>query len=197
MHDKWWLYDTRGLIWSKFPDFFLTVEKHPPRKPQPGNWSDRRSSPGPLDERQRCHLLTQQLSIYKFIHCFFESPPLWARRQHARLSRSGPGFDPRSGQVSWVRFFRGFSSPVRQMSGSFRPPRSPNIIWPSLSSILIPYGRLWPEMLTRPKTYNIHTYFFENVSISYLDDIWFFKVINCFCTFSRRVYFLYWVIENL
>ena len=26
-----------------------------------------------------------------------------------------------SGQVSWVRFFRGFSSPVRQMSGSFRP----------------------------------------------------------------------------
>ena len=37
-------------------------------------------------------------------------PPLWARWQHARLSRSGPGFDPRSGQVSWVRFFRGFSS---------------------------------------------------------------------------------------
>ena len=37
------------------------------------------------------------------------------------LSRSGPGFDPRSGQVSWVRFFRGFSSPVRRMSGSFRP----------------------------------------------------------------------------
>ena len=53
-------------------------------------------------------------------------PPL-----HARLSRSGPGFDPRSGQVSWVRFFRGFSSPVRQMSWNFRPPRSPSIIWPS------------------------------------------------------------------
>ena len=63
-------------------------------------------------------------------------PPLWARRQHARLSRCGPGFDPRSGQVSWVRFFSGFSSPVRQMSGSFRPPRSPNIIWPSLSSFI-------------------------------------------------------------
>ena len=43
-------------------------------------------------------------------------PPLWSKWQHARLSRSGPGFDPRSGQVSWVRFFRGFSSPVRQMS---------------------------------------------------------------------------------
>ena len=49
------------------------------------------------------------------------SPSLWARRQHARLSRSGPGFDSRQGQVSWVRFFRDFSSPVRQMSESFRP----------------------------------------------------------------------------
>ena len=27
--------------------------------------------------------------------------------------------------------FWGFSSPVRRMSGSFRPTRSPNIIWPS------------------------------------------------------------------
>ena len=86
-------------------------------------------------------------------------PPLWGRRQHARLSRSGPGFDPRSGQVSWVRIFRSFSSPVRQMSGSFGPPRSPNIIWPSLSSShTIHYGRQWPEMLTRPKTLNIYTY---------------------------------------
>ena len=29
---------------------------------------------------------------------------------------SGPGFDPRSGQVSWLRLFHGISSPVRQMS---------------------------------------------------------------------------------
>ena len=50
--------------------------------------------------------------------------------------------------------FRGFSSPVRQMSESFRSPRSPNIIWPSLSSILIHYGCQWPEMLTRPKASN-------------------------------------------
>ena len=69
------------------------------------------------------------------------------------------GVRSRSGQVSWVRFFRGFSSPVRQMSGSFRPPRSANIIWPSLSSsiIIIHYWRQWPEMLTRRKTSNIHT----------------------------------------
>ena len=53
--------------------------------------------------------------------------------------------------------FSGFSSPVRQMSGSFRPPRSPNIIWPPLSSIIIHYGRQRPEMLTRPTTSNIHT----------------------------------------
>ena len=86
-------------------------------------------------------------------------PPLWARRQHVRLSRSGPGFDPRSWQISWVRFFWGFFSPVRQMSGSFRPPRSPNIIWPSLSSsIIIHYGHQWPEMLMCPNASNIHTY---------------------------------------
>ena len=58
-------------------------------------------------------------------------PPLRSRRLHARLSRSGPGFDPRSGQVSCVRFYRVFSSPVKQTSGNFRPTRSPNIIWPS------------------------------------------------------------------
>ena len=34
-------------------------------------------------------------------------------------------------------FFRGFSSPVRQMSGRFRPTRSPNIICPLLSSFHI------------------------------------------------------------
>ena len=43
------------------------------------------------------------------------------------------------------------------MLGDYSPPRSPNIIWPSLSSILIHYGHQWPEMLTRPKTSNIHT----------------------------------------
>ena len=52
--------------------------------------------------------------------------------------------------------FRGFSSPVRQMSGSFRPTRSPNIIWLSLSSLIIHYGRQSPEMLTRSKISNIH-----------------------------------------
>ena len=51
-------------------------------------------------------------------------------------------------------FVRGFSLPVRQMSGSFRHTRSPNIIWPSLSSSshIIHYGRQRPEMLTCPKT---------------------------------------------
>ena len=55
-------------------------------------------------------------------------------------------------------FFRGFSTPIRQMSGTFRPPGFPNIIWPSLSSIIIHYGCQWPEMLMCPKTSNIHIY---------------------------------------
>ena len=53
--------------------------------------------------------------------------------------------------------FSGFSSPVRQMSGSFRPPRFPNIIWPSLSSILIHYRHQWPELLTCPNPANKRT----------------------------------------
>ena len=74
---------------------------------------------------------------------------------------AGPGSIPGPDRFPGWGFFRGFSSPVGQMSGNFRPPRFPNIIWPSLSSLLIHYGRQWPEMLTRPKkpeTYiNIHT----------------------------------------
>ena len=62
-----------------------------------------------------------------------------------------PGLDHRSGQVSWVRFFRGFGSPVRQMSGKLRPQLSPDYNWP-ISARIIHYGRQWPEMLTRPKT---------------------------------------------
>ena len=50
--------------------------------------------------------------------------------QRARVRSSvGAGF---LGEV-----FRGFSSPVRQMSGTFRPPRSPALIWPSYSSFHI------------------------------------------------------------
>ena len=44
---------------------------------------------------------------------------------------AGPGSIPDRDKFSWVRFFRGFSSPIRQMSGNFRPTRSSNIIWPS------------------------------------------------------------------
>ena len=67
---------------------------------------------------------------------------LWARWKHARLSCSGPGFDPRSGQVSWVRFFQGLEA---------LGPQGPRIS----SSIIIHYGRQWPEMLMCPKTSNI------------------------------------------
>ena len=68
-------------------------------------------------------------------------------------------------QLAWVRspvgtnflgeVFWGFSSPVRQMSGSFRPPRFPNIIghhYNHQSSFIT--GAKDP-MLTHPKTSNI------------------------------------------
>ena len=67
---------------------------------------------------------------------------------------AGPGSIPGRDRFPGWGFFRGFSSPVRQMLGSFRPLGSPNIIWPSLSSILIHYGHQWPEMLTRPTSSN-------------------------------------------
>ena len=56
------------------------------------------------------------------------------------LLSGGLGFDPRSGQVSWVRFFRGFSSLVRQMSESFRPPRSFGHHHHHHSSFINPYS---------------------------------------------------------
>ena len=49
--------------------------------------------------------------------------------------------------------FSGFFLTCKPMSGSFRPPWFPNILWPSYSSKLIHYGRQWPQMLTRPKTH--------------------------------------------
>ena len=51
--------------------------------------------------------------------------------------------------------FSGFFLTYKTNVRSFRPPRSPNIIWPSLSPIFTHYGRQRPEMLMRPKTSNI------------------------------------------
>ena len=84
-------------------------------------------------------------------------PPLWVRRQHARLSRSGPGFDPRSGQVSWVRFCSWFFLTCKTNVRKLWAPKVPEY---HLAVIIITKndGRQWPEVLTRPKTLNIHTY---------------------------------------
>ena len=59
----------------------------------------------------------------------------WRKLHNAELhalkyrgfSLSGPGFDLRSGQFSWLRLFRSFSSTKRQMSGKRRPHLSPDI----------------------------------------------------------------------
>ena len=91
-----------------------------------------------------------------------QSPPLWGQAaawapvtQRARVrSPVGTGF---LGEVFSGLFFT-CKTNVRKLLA----PRSPNIIWPSLSSSLsIHYGRQWPEMLTRPKNLNIHTYTYE------------------------------------
>ena len=47
---------------------------------------------------------------------------------------AGPGSFPGRDKFRGWGYFRGFSSPVRQMSGNFRPT---NIIWPSSSSFHI------------------------------------------------------------
>ena len=71
-------------------------------------------------------------------------------------------------QWAWVRspvgtsflgeVFWDFSSPVRQMLGSFSPPKVPEYhLAVIIISIIIHYGRQWPEMLMHPKTSNIHT----------------------------------------
>ena len=75
------------------------------------------------------------------------------RACHAAGPRSIPVGTSFLGEV-----FSGFFLTCKDMSGSFTPPGSPNLIWPSLlSSIIIHYGHQWPEMLTRPKASNIRT----------------------------------------
>ena len=49
-----------------------------------------------------------------FVAQNIQCPPLWCRRQRARLSRSGSRFDPRPEQVSWMRFFLTRKTNVRK-----------------------------------------------------------------------------------
>ena len=67
----------------------------------------------------------------------YSMSPLLSRRYHERLTGSRPGFDPRSGQVSWMRVLRGFSSSVRQMSGIFTPTGFPEYHLPITLMLII------------------------------------------------------------
>ena len=68
--------------------------------------------------------------IAKINFCTRQVHRCGAGGSYARLSRSRPGWIPvRHKFPGWG--FRVFSSPLKQMSGRFRPTRSPNIIWPS------------------------------------------------------------------
>ena len=68
------------------------------------------------------YILHQWVFFYKYLYYDFLYEKSTAVEQvvACTLVTQRAGFDPRSGQVSWVRFLRGFSSPVRQMSGNFR-----------------------------------------------------------------------------
>ena len=91
---------------------------------------------------------------------------------HAAGPGSIPGRDKFLGEV-----FRGFSSPVRQMSGSFKPPRSPNIIWLSLSSpIIIHYRCQWPEMLTCPENFK-YTYIWNRSIVTVFRTCMYYKLL--------------------
>ena len=68
----------------------------------------------------------------------------------------GPGSIPGRDKFPGWGLFRGFSSPVRQMSGSFKPP---NIIWPSSSSFIMGANDLRCSRALKPQIYihKIHT----------------------------------------
>ena len=80
----------------------------------------------------------RNLSSLRFVH--HETQMQWPRREHgykcAPVTQRARVRSP-IGTCFLGEVFRGLSSPVRQMSGIFRPSRSPNIIWPSLSFTII------------------------------------------------------------
>ena len=68
----------RMILW--FPDICLTVEGKPWKKPQPGNWLNRGSNPGPLGKRQRCYPYTTAMVLSRcgesLRFCLDWRPPL-------------------------------------------------------------------------------------------------------------------------
>ena len=177
-HLPWWLRETwkepQSVWWapgfelskceSSVMNFYLRyalcIQKlyHRPHFIVDGNWN--KSLHLQLQQRCYCENLGNSASawVMQYQYSYHKHAVSTAMGQ---ATACAPGFDPRSGQVSWVSFFRGFFSRVKQMTGSFRPPRSPNIIWPSSSSsIIIHYRHQWPETLIRSKTLNIQSHLY-------------------------------------
>ena len=106
--------DLGGL---KLPDICLTGEENPRKKPHPGNLSRPGIEPGPaawqsrmlppFPQRWTYLILILSTAVGQAVSCGPVTP--WARIR----SPVGTSF---LGEIFW-----GFSSPVRQMSGSFRP----------------------------------------------------------------------------
>ena len=58
-----------GRMWPKSSDICLMVEGKPRKTPQPGNWPDQSSNPGPLRGRQRCYPLTTAVLTIFWEYC--------------------------------------------------------------------------------------------------------------------------------
>ena len=84
------------------------------------------------------------------------------------------------------------------MSGSLRPPRSPNIIWPSLSSNIIFYGHQWPETSMRPNTSNIQIssnienvlFLLNRIELFSFLLVWFFQIYYPYQQSKETIFFI-------
>ena len=146
------------LILQPYPHFTY-VTAHSPNLPS--LYLCHSSFSNPSFASPTSQLILQPFRRFTYVIAHYPTLPSFYPRHS---SFSNPSVASPTSQLILQSFFRfyyvtGFSltSPGKlpMMSGSFRPPRSPNIIWPSLSSIIMHYGRQWPEMLARPKTSNI------------------------------------------
>ena len=130
----------------KLPDMSYRLGK-PPKKPHPGNLSRPGIEHGPAAWQTRMipppspsavdRMKIYKLNILKLVTAHESITVLNCKSTAVEqvvacaLVTQRDRFRSPVGISFLGEVFRGFSSPVRQMSGRFRPTRSPNIIWPS------------------------------------------------------------------
>ena len=97
-----------------------------------------------LNYTKMCHIIYLSIISDLCNLIIITCPPLWLMGCVQSSHAAGPGSIPGRDKLPRWGFFWGFSSPLRQMSGNFRPLWSPDIIWPSLSSSSHP-RLVWSE----------------------------------------------------